>query len=304
METHESQLIRDEVRAFLVDRRARRLSEKTVDFYSYYLNILLSWCAANSVSSMADLTPVVLRACLADFGEAHNGGGVHCLYRCIKALCLWYERESDLPWPNPIRKVAAPKMKRDPIPGVSIDDVRCMIGVCVGYKLARRDKALLKFLLDTGLRAGECLALDIDDIDIASGTVQVKNGKGNKDRVAFFGTDTANDLRRYVRARVREQGALWLDQSGERLEYAGLRGIIRRRAHACGLKDVPSPHDFRRAFALESLRNGMDLLAVSRLLGHESLEVTKRYLSLLDEDLHKAHREAAPVDRMRNGKAR
>ncbi|GAB4405088.1 MAG: hypothetical protein Kow00123_17150 [Anaerolineales bacterium] len=90
---------------------------------------------------------------------------------------------------------------------------------------------------------------------------------------------------------------LWITRTGDRLTYWGLRQILRRRAERAGVP-APSPHDFRRAFALAALRNGVDLISLQRLLGHADLTVIRRYLAQTDGDLQAAHAKASPVDRM------
>ena len=89
---------------------------------------------------------------------------------------------------------------------------------------------------------------------------------------------------------------LWASRAGTRLTYWGLRMILQRRAERAGVP-VPSPHSFRRAFALASLRGGMDVETLRRLLGHSDLSVLSRYLAQTKEDLAEAHGKASPVSR-------
>ena len=83
---------------------------------------------------------------------------------------------------------------------------------------------------------------------------------------------------------------------GERLTCTGLRLLLRRRAVVAGLKEIPSPHDFRRAFALIMLRNGVDVFALQKLMGHSDLQVLRRYLAQTDQDIQTAHMRGSPVD--------
>jgi len=71
---------------------------------------------------------------------------------------------------------------------------------------------------------------------------------------------------------------------------------LRRRAELVGLKDIPTPHDFRRAFALIMLRNGVDIFALQKLMGHSDLQVLRRYLAQTDQDIQAAHLRGSPVD--------
>jgi site-specific recombinase XerD len=134
-------------------------------------------------------------------------------------------------------------------------------------------------------------------VNQVSGAVFIRKGKGNKSRSVFIGRDARRALRRYLQART--TGPLWTIQAGGRLSYAGLCSLLRNRAAKAGVT-VPSPHDFRRAFAVNSLRAGMDLETLRRLMGHADYTVLRRYLALVDEDLAAAHARTSPADGLRN----
>jgi integrase/recombinase XerD len=233
---------------------------------------------------------------LADTG--HNPGGVHGCYRALRAFLSWWEEEYEPDnWRNPIRKVRGPKVNNQTLPPADWDAVKAMIATCNTGQTAARDKALLLFLVDTGCRANEVLSLDIEDYDPISGSVRVRKGKGGKGRTVFVGRQT----RRAVRKNLRLQGTngpLWQTVDGRRLSYDGLRSIISRRAKQAGVAP-PSLHSFRRLFALECLRNGMDLRRLQELMGHSTLNLLQRYTNLTDADLLAVHKEAGPVDNLR-----
>ena len=92
--------------------------------------------------------------------------------------------------------------------------------------------------------------------------------------------------------------ALWIAKHGDRLTYDGLRAILTRRAKLAGLKETPSPHDFRRAMAINYLRNGGDVFTLQLILGHKSLAVLRRYLALTERDTQEAHARYSPVDKL------
>ena len=81
------------------------------------------------------------------------------------------------------------------------------------------------------------------------------------------------------------------------MTYGGLRSVVRRRAEVAGIP-APSLHSFRRAFAITSLRNGVDVYSLQRLMGHADLTMLRRYLKHTRADLREAHRKAGPVDNM------
>ncbi len=102
-------------------------------------------------------------------------------------------------------------------------------------------------------------------------------------------------MRAYLAHRHDNCPALWITASGDRLQYWGLREVLRRRSRMAGIRP-PQIHAFRRAFALNCLRAGMDLFTLQLLMGHADLQVLRRYLAQTDEDARKAHALASPVD--------
>lgn len=293
-------LISTEVTAFIVDRRARRLSPATISYYQHELDWFLAWLVGQGIRIMAAITADVIRKYLIDLGQRRNENGCHASYRAIKAFLKWYADELDDPsYLNPIRKVQSPKINADPKPGVSMEHIQKLLGTCERNFTGQRDRAILLSLLDTGLRKAEFIRLNYGDIDLRTGAIQVRSGKGRKDRTIFAGSRARRELIRYLRYRGDQVAAspLWITQTGTRLTAAGLRQIVRRRSIRAGIPE-PQIHDFRRAFALQSLRNGVNLVALMRLMGHTDTKVLQRYLDLVSEDLQLAHEKGSPADNL------
>ncbi len=288
-----------EIDAFLVDCQARALSPGTVRFYTQKLAHLRAYLSAQHLPTVQSLTAPLLRRMLLDFSQSHNPGGTHGLYRATKAFLRWYEREVEPEgWRNPVERVQAPKVPHEVLEPVSIADVQKMLATCRGRSaIALRDRALLLFLLDTGCRASEVIAMNIGDVEFRSGTVLVRKGKGGKFRTVFVGAKARRSLSAYLRTRRDAEGGapLYCGLHGERLHYETLRDVIRRRAEDAGILP-PTLHSFRRAFALLSLRNGVDVYSLQRLMGHADLSVLRRYLAQTEDDLRAAHERTGPVD--------
>lgn len=92
---------------------------------------------------------------------------------------------------------------------------------------------------------------------------------------------------------------MWTSEREDRLTTSGLREIIRRKAHAAGLKDIPSAHDFRRAGLKAIIANSADVITASRLAGHTDVRVTQRYDAQSEADLQRVFARASPVDNAR-----
>jgi integrase/recombinase XerD len=288
-----------EIEEFLVDRRARQLSPRTIAWYDEKLRLLARFAVDQGVASLQELTPALVRRYLLDLAETHNPGGVDGMYRALRALVNWYGDEFEpAGWRNPLRKVRPPKVPERVLEPVSLRDLEAMLTACPGNtELGCRDRAILLGLLDTGCRASEFLALCLGDVDFASGACQVCSGKGGKPRMVRLGEQARTALQAYL-ARRSDLGSvapLWATRTGTRLTYSGLREIMRRRARRAGVT-TPSLHAFRRGFALGCLRSGMDIFALQRLMGHADISILRRYLAQTHEDLLRAHMEHSPVD--------
>jgi site-specific recombinase XerD len=242
-----------------------------------------------------------LRAYLLELKETgHNPGGRHAKYRAVRRFLNWYQAEAEPEgWKNPMAKVKPPKATRELIEGVNVKDIRALLSTCNDGFIGARDKAILLCLLDTGARAMEFLSLNIDDVDTIGGAVLIRMGKGRKSRVVFIGRTARRALRAYLKQRTDSEAipAVWVTSKGERLAIRGLQSMLLRRARLAGVA-TPSPHDFRRAFALLMLRAGTDVITLARLMGHASLEVLTRYLKQTTEDLQRAHEKASPADKL------
>ncbi|MBC7233113.1 MAG: tyrosine-type recombinase/integrase [Chloroflexi bacterium] len=286
------------ITAFVVDRQARGLSRRTCQYYASELRHWQAYLEARGVHKLQDITADHVRQYLLHLQErGRNPGGVHCAYRVAKTFLRWCWQEYDLAPPCPIAKVNAPRLPHELLEPVSMSDLKAMLATCGKDFTGARDKAILLCLLDTGCRASEFLALDVQDVNLATGAVIIRHGKGGKFRTCFLGSKARRELLRYLRHRSDLSGPLWVTVDGKRLTYAGLRQIVRRRAQAAGVR-VPSLHSFRRAFALLCLRQGMDVYSLQKLMGHADLSVLRRYLAQTEGDLKQAHERFGPVDKL------
>lgn len=289
----------DQIREFLIDREARGLSIYTLTWYRQQLGHLRTFLIVHGIDDVEDITATTLRSFLIDFAQTHNPGGTHGIYRAARAFLNWYAVENE-EWRNPFAKVRAPKVPQDPLEPVSLDHLKAMLAACPRRSLlGERDRAIMMFLLDSGCRRGEFLALNVRDVNLGTGAVLVRRGKGSKWRTAFIGAKTRRALLRYLRHRrnLADTDPLWVNEEGQRLSPTALRAVLIRRAIDANVP-APSPHMFRRGFAITVLRNGCNLVTLQRLLGHSDLSTISRYLKHVQGDLAAAHAKMGPVDSM------
>jgi site-specific recombinase XerD len=303
MRPKSNHLITSETTAFLVDRQSRHLTPATLRYYETELRWFSQYLDAQRIRTLEDLTPQLIRQYLIHLQSTRNANGIDASYRAIKAFLSWWSIELDDPaYKNPILKVARPKTSKEPIPGIPLDQVKLLLAVCPrSTNTGQRDRAIFITLLDTGLRKEELVALDIQDLNQRTGALQVRHGKGDKNRTVYTGPRARTEIIRYLRTRTETlpTAPLFLNQSGTRLTGAGLRQILRRRSEQARLPlPHPSLHDFRRTFAIESLRNGIDTVTLMHLMGHTSVTILQRYLKLIERDLQQGHARSSPADKL------
>lgn len=283
---------------FYQSKKVEGLSDCTLRIYKQQLGYFLDFCDSQLLEKIEEVTPSIIRQFLLWHKErGHAPGGLQIVFRVIRTYLLWYENEAEPDnYKNPIKKVKAPKVPIQPLQPVSVDHLIKLIKTCSSDRLLDcRDKSLLLFLFDTGARAKEVVQVDISDADLISGSVIIRRGKGSKPRVVFLGKASRKALRHYLAKRNDNNPALWITNLGERLTYWGLDMMINRRSHQAKIK-APPLHSFRRAFALNMLRAGVDIFSLQTLMGHTDLQVLRRYLAQTTNDIEAAHRKGSPVD--------
>jgi integrase/recombinase XerC len=283
--------------AFIIDRKAQGLSGGTIEYYQTKLSRFIEYCESVAITQITQIDPVSIRMYILWLTqEGHNQGGVLACYKALKAFLNWWQLEVEPEgWKNPIRKVKTPKVDLEPLEPADIQDVKALMATCKKHTFTGdRDKAIMLTLLDTGVRAGELLSMDLGDLDV-TGAILVRRGKGGKPRTVYIGRKSRQAVRAYLKHRNDDSPALWISNRGERLKYKTLRSIILRRADKANV-NPPTLHSFRRYFALTMLRRGEDVFTIQKLMGHADLQVLRRYLKQTNQDTEQAHRRAGPVD--------
>ena len=213
----------------------------------------------------------------------------------IKYLC----RESILEG-NPIAAVSTPRqVKRLPNFLYPVEIQLLLDAPNESNYLWRRDKAILETLYATGIRVGELVSLNLNDLDYSEGFIKVR-GKGNKERLVPFGAHADKAIIEYIErcrnALVKDSKveALFLNKYGTRLSERSVRNILNKYVNNLALEHKISPHTIRHSFATHMLENGADLRSVQELLGHVKLSTTQIYTHLTRERLKTVHSENHP----------
>jgi len=193
-----------------------------------------------------------------------------------------------------MNKIKMPKVPQTDMPIFTDEDVTKLLAACD----SPRDRAMVMFLLDTGVRISELVNLDVGDVDMGRGAVLVRMGKGQKTRTTYASARTIKQLLRYLSSREKLQpdAPLWAaERTPTRLTRSGAMQSIRKLGKRAGVQPCTA-HMFRRYFAVKSLKNGMDIFHLQRLGGWSDTSVMKRYMVLAQVDLEEAQRKHGVVD--------
>lgn len=292
--------------AFLEDRRARNRSPRTVEYYRWQLERFIAWLLARDVSDLAGLEPRQIRGYIIHLQEqGWAGSSQHCAARAIRAWCGFLVADDYLAL-SPMAKVGMPKKPKKILPALAGDDVRRLLAAAINS----RDRALLLFLVDSGVRAAELVALNVGDVNLDTGEVFVRSGKGAKSRRTYIEERARAALAEYLAERgpLGPEEPLWASHqqnkqcgqpevtftAGARLTKNGLQTLLVRLAQRAGVEHA-GPHAFRRTCAVTMYRAGMPVPSIAGLLGHDDLETLRRYLDLHAADYAAAHRQHSPV---------
>ncbi len=223
--------------------------------------------------------------------------------RALRAFFNWLASEGFIQ-DSPFFRLKLPRLRQRIIKPYGPGDLNGLLGaVDTSSPEGYRDLCLLLVMFDTAARSSEVTGMKLGDVDIYEGCIKVL-GKGNRERTVPIGSEVKRRLWRYVKM-YRPIPAnplddfLFLTFDGRRLTKNRLHAIVKKYSARAGISGIRcSPHTIRHTAALAFLQNKGDAFALQKLLGHTSLEMTRRYCLLSDGDLKKMHRTASPVDNL------
>lgn len=322
---HTQITISQAVEGFNLARRAEQLSKHTLSDYNTTFRRLLRW--------FDPLDPFLDEITVDDLRQFFDGMSrktvtlnhgvaprparrlspktILNIHTGLSALWAWAQREGYV-CDNVVREIQVEKPAPPAIEALSREDVELLLQACEwtrSYKrpgkretkhsrrTCERDRLIIRFLLDTGVRVSELCDLTIGQVDLRNQRARVM-GKGRRERFVPLGRKLCKYIWRYLATRpdAEPDDPFIADQNGEYgLSRYAVGRLLKRLGKKAGVSNV-YPHRFRHTMAIEFLRNDGQEIALMRILGHSTMEMTRRYAQIAQSDVQRNHKNASPLD--------
>ena len=203
---------------------------------------------------------------------------------------------------DPTESLGSPRVGRTLPKFLPKEDVALLLDTAYksGSNEGQRDAVIMELLYATGLRVGELVSLDLQDVDLSESYIRCM-GKGSKERIVHLYPKALEELRRYLKSvRIallghrRTEPSLFVNHRGERLTRQWVWTILKTYAQKAGIEQNITPHTLRHSFATHLLQNGASLRHVQELLGHSSISTTQVYTHLTNGYVQKEYAKSHP----------
>ena len=295
------------IEGYFVAAHARRLSKHTLRDYDTTFRRFEAFLGRDP--PITEIGPAEVTAFLGSLD--HLSAKTLLNYHTgLAALWTWAVKEGIVS-EHVVRRVERPKPEKREILPYSLSDIKAMLEACDRTRdyvrpgkrrcnhtrpTALRDRAIILTLLDTGMRASELCNLRQQHLDLKNRSLLVM-GKGDKERCVRISPRTSQAIWHYLATRddaSMPKAFLFPTSEGMRLSRHSLRRMLKRTGDRAGVRGA-NVHRFRHTFAIQLLRNGGNIFALKRMLGHSSLKMVDVYLDIAQADVESAHQQASPV---------
>ena len=281
---NESQENQELLKSFLAAKEIEGCSERTLAYYNSTIIKMLDSLNLRIES----ITTEDLRNYLADYKNNSNSSKstIDNIRRVLSSFFSWLEDE-DYILKNPVRRIHKIKTKKVVKEIISDENFEILRDNCNNI----RDLAMIELLASTGIRVGELVNLNIEDV-LFNERECIVLGKGDSERVVYFDAKTKIHLQKYLESRKDKNPALFVSfkKPYKRLGINGVERRIRELGQGANIKKV-HPHKFRRTMATNAIDKGMPIEQVQKLLGHVQIDTTMQYAMVNQNNVKIAHRK-------------
>lgn len=268
------------------------LAKRTQELYEWHLCRFSRFAADKGLEEMSDLGATEVRQYLRGLrradGEEYSRSFLNQTYRVLNTWLRWCAREGILE-ENPMERVRSPRVPRVKSPCLTLDEIKRVLETIRTETLdPERNLALTWLMLDSGLRRGEIVGLDVGDVDLERGVARVL-GKDQQERYVPLGEQAIEAVRTWLEVRPRANGAVFVGRRGKRISGNAILLMLRRVKEKTGVGEL-HPHLLRHTFANWWIRNGGSLRKLQEILGHSDVRTTAAiYVNPELDDLQAEH---------------
>ena len=274
----------DLIAMFIAAKRIEGCSEKTIKYYQNTINAMVSSLGKNVRCILTE----DLRTYLTEHQNRHQSSRVTIdnIRRILSSFFSWLEDE-DYIIKSPVRRIHKVKTASNIKDTYSDEDLEKLRDNCKEI----RDLAMIDILASTGMRVGEMVLLNREDIDFSERECVVF-GKGDKERIVYFDARAKLHLKEYLDSRTDGNSALFVTLRApyERIQIGGIEHRLREMGKRLNIPKV-HPHKFRRTLATMAIDKGMPIEQLQRLLGHQRIDTTLQYAMVKQSNVKTAHRK-------------
>lgn len=269
---------------FLAAKRIEGCSEKTLKYYQTTIKSMVT----SLQKGVRHIVTEDLRSYLTEYQSKNHSSKVTIdnIRRILSSFFSWLEDE-DYIVKSPVRRIHKVKTVSSIKETYSDEELEKMRDNCTEI----RDLAMIDMLASTGMRVGEMVLLNRDDINFAERECVVF-GKGDKERIVYFDARAKLHLQEYLGSRLDQNPALFVSLHApfERLKIGGIESRLREMGKQLSISRV-HPHKFRRTLATMAIDKGMPIEQLQRLLGHQRIDTTLQYAMVKQSNVKLAHRK-------------
>lgn len=312
------------IEGFLIARKADGYSQSTIAQYKWGLEKFLTVCGDRKITDYSITDFRIYLAWLRNDYKPHrangdtsplSGGSLFNAWKAIRAFYFWVHEEYQIPRPDMEWK--RPRFEYPEVIPFTKNEIASILSA-VEYtafantekrksfrmrrSTAKRDRAIILLLLDSGIRVSECARLLVSDINLEIGEIHVRpyqSSRKSKPRTIPISPITIKSIWHYLSTRnTFPDDPVFLTRDHKKMDRNSIRLMLNETGVRAEISNV-HPHRFRHTFAIQYLRNGGDIFTLKRILGHSTLKMVERYLAIANVDISSAHKRASPVDNWR-----
>lgn len=288
---------------FLRDCRVRNLSESTVRYYRNELNTFRKLLEQQRIDTNPNkITAKIIKEniILTMMDDNRKESAINARLRAIRSFFNFLERER-MVVQNPMDSVKLVRQKQTVIETFSREQIHALLKQPDQRTFTGlRDYTMILLLLETGLRIKELVNIRMDDVKFDESMIRVRSPKGTQERVVPFQSTMKRLLRKYIAIRGEvEHDFLFVSIDNEPVAIRTFQERFATYGKRAGIRNVRcSPHTCRHTFAKMFVQNGGHAFTLQSILGHTSLEMTRRYVNLFSQEISQAHKKYSPVEKL------